>query len=437
MKYIKYIIFIVLILGAIYYSYIWNNFGRVYEQFATEEEMKQSSGYKSQLSTVSSLTDTRFNGRRDINDMLSSNIAPPTVEQCFVNFQVLTARFGGYLGPFNNGYIDSDQFAYNALKMGCRGIMIEIDYYDSCNDYEPRLAIRDVNGRAMSLEPSEPECTKGKDIKTLATAIRKYAFSNAVANPNDPLIIILYILRVPPRDKTGKRVLNYLSTIAEAMEPLLDKTIDSLGSGGTFSRQQQESTLLTLPLIDLSGRVIFMTNVDTTAFRTQSYSPSKDLDYIVNLRLTYEQAKLGCTAKADGSMGGIETVESMLSIPDDQIDNTIDNLKLKWTCILSTDPSVVPTDNNCDKLLNTYGVHSIPIPIWTSSPQSFWQKSQQQNQNQNQTQNSSLNFSKWSFIPKASGLRYVIPPIAVPAPASKVMDANGGQLRQPTSLLTK
>lgn len=401
---------------------------RQIEQFATEAEMKQSSGYKSQLSSVSSLTDTRFNGRRDINDMLSSDIAPPIVEQCFVNFQILTTRFGGYLGPFVDGYIDPDQYAFNALKMGFRGIIIEIDYYDSCNDFEPRLAIRDANGRAMSLEPSDPECTKGKDIKALATAIRKYAFSNAVANPNDPLVIILYILRTPPRDKTGKRILDYLSTVAEAMEPLLDKTIDSLGTGGTFSRQQQESTLLTLPLTDLAGRVIFMTNVDTTAFRNQSYSPSKDLDYIVNLRLTYQQAKLGCTAKADGSMGGIETVESMLTIPDDQIDNTIDNLKLHWTCVLSTDPSVIPSDANCDKLLNTFGVHSIPVPIWTTVPESFWNK-------QNQTNQPNPNFSKWSYIPKPHGLRFTRPPVAVPAPASKVMDANGGALRQPTSMI--
>jgi hypothetical protein len=284
----------------------------------------------------------------------------------------------------------------------------------------------------MSLEPSTPECTKGADIKALATAIRKYAFTTAVANPNDPLIIILYILRVPPRDKTGKRVLNYLSTIAEAMEPLLDKSIDSLGSGGTFSRQQQESTLLTLPITDLAGHVIFMTNVDTTGFRNQSYRPSKDLDYIVNLRLTYQQAKLGCTKKADGSLGGIETVESFMTIPDDQVDNTINELKLKWTACLSADPSVTPTDTNCDKLLTTFGVHSIPVPIWTSDPESFWIKQKSASSAPAQTANE---FSKWSFIPKAPGLRFTKPPVAVPAPASKKTDANGGLLRMPTSSL--
>ena len=434
------IVLIILILGCIIFIKTnTNDTSEVVERFATETEMKESSGYKSQLASVSALTDSRFNGRRDMNDMLSSEFAPPLDEQCFVNFHVLTARFGGYLGPFKDGYMDPDQYAYNALKMGFRSIMIEIDYYDTCN-YEPRLAIRDVNGRAMSLEPTTPECTKGADIKALASAIRKYAFTNAVANPNDPLIIILYILRVPPRDKTGKQVLNYLSTIAEAMEPLLDKSIDSLGSGGTFSRQQQESTLLTLPITDLAGHVIFMTNADTTGFRNQSYRPSKDLDYIVNLRLTYQQAKLGCTKKADGSLGGIETVESFMTVPDDQIDNTINELKLKWTCSLSADPSVIPTDDNCDKLLTTFGVHSIPVPIWTSDPESFWikQKSASASASASATQppgQTANQFSKWSFIPKAPGLRFTKPPVAVPAPASKKTDANGGLLRMPTSSL--
>jgi hypothetical protein len=61
---------------------------------------KSSSGYKKEAAAVVALADSRSNGRRDIMDMLASAEAPPSAEQCFVNFYSLGCRFSGYLGPF-------------------------------------------------------------------------------------------------------------------------------------------------------------------------------------------------------------------------------------------------------------------------------------------------------------------------------------------------
>jgi hypothetical protein len=301
--------FLLLLLVIVSASVLVTLFLNMREGFANAlEDYKSTSGYKTAAAAVVSLADSRGNGRRDLLDMLASSVAPPPVEQCLVNFYSLGCRFSGSLGPFSNGYFDTDVAVTSALKMGCRTFVLEIDYLDSCPDFFPRLVVRDVNGRIRSNDSSSiPNCNTldQSNIKAVCNTLRVAAFGPAVQNPNDPLIVVLYLLRLPPRDKVGTgntTLLTYLSNVAKCLAPLLDKTVDNIGNGGTFARQQQESTLLTNNIVDYQGRVLFFSNADTSPFRTTTtqYSQNEDLDYIVNLRLTYKQSQLGCTSNKTG-----------------------------------------------------------------------------------------------------------------------------------------
>jgi hypothetical protein len=390
---------------------------------ASIDAYKSSSGYKSQAKAVTDLADSRANGRRDITDMLASSVAPPSPEQCFVNFYSLGCRFAGYLGPFDRGYYDVELAVGSALKMGCRTFLLEIDYLDDCTDYFPRLVVRDVNNRFRGLRDSAlPMCKTAatSDIRRAATALRNAAFSSAVANPNDPLVVVLFLQRLPPSTSRGdnKRLLTYLSNIAKGLQPLLDRAIDNIGTGGTFARQQQESLLLTNSITDYQGRVLFFCNTDTSAFRDASpaYPSTEDLDYIVNLQLTYKQQQLGCTARAGGSFGILDTVDGYKQLPPNQVDPTCEDTKLRWTVCLSSDPATPVDAKTYADVATQIGVHCIPIQMWDSTADFMFQPD---------------TFKTWSFIPKPKELRFRRPPIVVPAQQSPVANANGGSLRAP------
>jgi len=398
------------------------------EGFETSiDSYKSLPGYITQKGAVIALAEQRSNGRRDIMDMLASAEAPPTAEQCFVNFYSLGCRFAGYLGPFADGYFDPDLAVTSALKMGCRTFVLEIDYMEDCNDYFPRLVVRDVNGRSRSVSSSSlPVCNSiaASNIQAVCAALRAAAFGPTVQNPNDPLIVVLYVLRLPPRDKAGtgsKTLLTYLSNIAKCVAPLLDKTIDNIGTGGTFARQQQESVLLTNSITDYQGRVLFFSNADTSAFRNATgYSATEDLDYIVNLRLAYKQTQLGCTSnKVPNAFSILDTAESYTTLPPDQIESMRDETKLRWTICFAADPSKPVDQATYDEIAGDIGVHCVPIQMWDTTTTNYMFDTD--------------HFKVWSFTPKASELRFRRPPIAVPQEQVPQANAHGGMLRTPTN----
>ena len=104
-------------------------------------------------------------------------------------------------------------------------------------------------------------------------------------------------------------------------------------------------------------------------------------------------------------------------VPPDQVTNTCNDLKLRWTVALSQDPLSVVEQSKFDKLLSTYGVHRVPIQFYNDEYKYAF---------------SNKLFEKWSYIPKPKALRYRKPPIAVPAKQVKEANANGGALRMPT-----
>jgi hypothetical protein len=394
------------------------------------QNYKENPEYKKQVKTITSTIDPISGKRRDIENMLAAVAGDmPDYEQCFVNFHVLATRFTGYIGPNGNNFFDPDIAIPYALKAGCRAFIYEIDFLESCigkgdtYDYYPKLVIRDIQGKLVSETSSTaPQCNSdGKsNIRKASQVLRDTAFSNMVQNPNDPLIIVLYLLRLPPVERTGNnRLLTYYSRIAKGLQPLIDKMPDSLGTGGRFDRQKQEGILLINNIRNYAGRSLIFCNADTSAFRETgvNYAPKDDLDYMVNLRLSYKQTQMGCTSAQTGSSyGGIESVDSFTVIPSSQVANTCNETKLRWTACIGQDPLAVVPQKTYESLTSQFGVHCVPIQFWNNEYTYIFDNSK---------------FGIWSYIPKPKALRFVKPPIAVPARQVTQADAKGGALRDP------
>jgi len=384
-----------------------------------------------QLNAVMKLGDDRKNGRRDIMDMLRNTTDMPSEQQCLVNFYALGARFVGYLGPFEGGFYDYKNATLAALKMGCRVMVLEIDYWDvpgTCGSYFPRIAVRDKAGRNVGNSsptcdslPSKKDFPTTSSIMDICTVLSQNAFGNASPAPDDPLIVVLYLLRLPPANAPGDNSvqLTYMSNIAACLAPLLPMAVQSNANGGKFSRQEQPGILLTNNIQDYSRQVLFFCNQDTSAFRGAGITAALDLDYIVNLQLTYKIAGLGTTSPApsNGTVWGVlDTVESYNQIPPNQLTPIQATTNGCWTLCMSQDPSVPVPNKICDTIRDNIGVHCVPINIWDVAYNYMFDKN---------------HFKVHSFRPKPRPLRYIKPPKAEPATQAPQADAKGGSLQQP------
>jgi hypothetical protein len=208
--------------------------------------------------------------------------------------------------------------------------------------------------------------------------------------------------------------------VAKALSPFQDRLLKNELDGGTYYRQSQESRLLINNIKDYSGKVLIFSNANTSGFReSQLYSPNEDLDFLTNLRLMSTQTKLGITDNGTAAPFGIlETAEDYLNIPPDRVEEVMDTNKLRWTVTLSQNPSVSVNQAVYDKITSSFGVNCVPIQLFDI--------------NNNKFMFTNNTFKTYSFIPKPEPLRYVKPPIVIPAEPNPSTDAKMGLLRSPT-----
>jgi hypothetical protein len=170
---------------------------------------------------------------------------------------------------------------------------------------------------------------------------------------------------------------------------------------------------------DYNEKVLVFSNANTSGFREKPPKASEDLDYMVNLRLSYTQTKLGVTENGTGSTFGVlQTVEDFMIIPSDRSETAINATKLKWTICLASDPFATVSQENYKKITETYGVHCVPILLHDIPA--------------NQYMFGDTTFKTYSYTQKPEALRYTKPAIVVPAEPSKKIDANGGALAMPS-----
>jgi hypothetical protein len=185
---------------------------------------------------------------------------------------------------------------------------------------------------------------------------------------------------------------------------------------------------LTNPISTYAGQVLFFCNADTSVFRKQTGIPiNLDLDYIVNLRLSYTMNRVGCatentTTNSSGTKFALlESVSGYVQIPDTSVASIQSSTKSTWTLCLDTDPSLIVPQKSTDQLMQQIGVHCIPIQMWSTGDNSYDYMFDKDH------------FGKWSFIPKPQPLRQTVPATSIPASAAPQTNANGGQLRKATA----
>ena len=289
--------------------------------------------------------------------------------------------------------------------------------------YFPRIVVRDAQGKLrMNINSNRPLCNSPQhsNIRDVCEKINYYAFASGCQNATDPVIIVLYFLRQPPGSYKSKVVLDYYSNVAKALAPFQNRLLNNELDGGTYYRQSQEGRLLINNIKDYSGKVLIFSNANTIGFReTQLYSPSEDLDFLTNLRLLYSQTKLGITDNSGSAPFGIlETAEDYLIVPPDRTDEVAEATKLRWTICFSQDPSQSVSQDTYNKITSSFGVHCVPMLLFNTDASKFMF-----------TDNT---FKTYSFIPKPEELRYVKPPVVIPAEPNPSTNANQGLLRAPT-----
>jgi hypothetical protein len=389
-------------------------------------DAKLEANYKLQVKMLSDTYNPVASARRPVTDLLNQNIMPE-VEQCFVNFYSLGCRYTGYIGPMDEGYFDPDLAVQLAVNAGCRTFILEIDYLNECKGestkYYPRLVVRDAQNKLrIKYNSNLPICNSPihSNIQEVCEKINYFAFASSAQNASDPVVIVLYFLRQPPGSYKSKTVLDYYSNVAKALSPFQNRLLKNELDGGTYYRQSQEGRLLINNIKEYNGKVLIFSNANTIGFReSQLYSPNEDLDFLTNLRLLYTQTKLGVTESGSNAPFGIlETAEDYMIVPSDRTDEVAESTKLRWTVALSQDPSKSVDEKVYNKITSTFGVHCVPIQLFDTTNNKFMFTDD--------------TFKTYSYIPKPEPLRYIKPPIVIPAEPNPSTDAKGGLIRAPT-----
>lgn len=389
---------------------------------ASNSDYKTENKYITQKDTILSMY-PKLHGNEPVSTLISSlGDSLPNNQNCFVNFYSFGCRFTGYLGPMKEGYWEPAFMIDVALKAGCRTFVLDIDYIDECvkdNKYYPRIVVRDVNNRLRIKHNSHIMCNseQNSNIREVCDLISQKAFSEDLNNSTDPIIIVLYFLRVPS-DLAGNSlpdsstiVLDYYSDVAKCLSPFTNRLLTNELNGGTFNRQANEDTLIINNITDYNNKVLIFSNAETKGFRNSSYKSNEDLDYLVNLRLTYKSNKLGIT-QSGSDFGILESVEHFKYIPDDKRNKTIDETKKQWSICLSKDPCIPVTEKDIEFVTSNYGVNCVPSVLFDETNQFIANEI----------------FKVYSFYEKPLELRYTRPAIIKPSQQSPDADCRGGNI---------
>ena len=353
---------------------------------------------------------------------------------CLNNFYALGCRYTGYIGPIEDGYFSPTASVQMAVNAGCRVFVLDIDYIDKqckTGNYVPRIVVRDGKGRMMIQYNDQYQLNNPTgEIRQVCDAINTYAFGAGCQNAEDPVIIVLYFLRTPPGDSRSNTVLRYYSAVAKSLEVFKNRLLSNETTGGIFHRQKQESLLLKGSIKNYQGKVLIFSNSNTKGFRdtTLSFPSNEDLDFLVNVQLSYSQSKMGSTENDLTTFGILQSADDYMTIPSSKKSDIIGQTRNKWTICLSSNPSLPVSKETFEFITKTYGVQCVPANLFDIEASKFLFTDEL--------------FKVNGFKPKAcekctdpnsDACLCIIPAVTVVAgPANRqAVDANGGQLRTP------
>ncbi len=335
-------------------------------------------------------------------------------ETALINYSVLTCNYAGYIGPLENGVFAPQEAIDLAYKAGCRAFMLHIDHLDGSRD--PVLIVRDASGNKIS-----------NNVGSIARTIKAIADGAPRGSDADPVIIILFVNRLPAKDAHHPNSINFMSNIALALDPLRQRIL-GLTAEGDFSRQKQQDTLFIRPREVFDGKFIIMSNLDTSGFRNKALVKNlpinQDLDFWIHARIfTNNSTNLRLVKKPEQTKSIAPVAENLNffnNIPEDRRNEQIARTKVQWTIAMENFMGTVPEKKTLDNLLNKSGVSCIPIMIFSKDTKTLFE-----NVFSNEF------FGRSGYRPKPKELRYVKPePVQLGmAPAS--LNAYGGRLPIP------
>jgi hypothetical protein len=286
----------------------------------------------------------------------SSGTAPwsliPKNKIPLVNWRPLTVRLCGYLGGANgikNGVFDMNYGITKALKLGARGFFFDIDYLEAA-PCAPVLLYRDEQGYKRSLMSGS--------VKDGMTAIA----NNAFLNNQDPVLIFVYLRRVP---KGPKQQTTFFTNLAKALQPLDSYFLKTTDAGNAYGLQS-EATLFTTPITSFSKKCIVMINYNTT---TLTGTGQSNLNYWNNARIYQHTTGTGSsigeiTPAATTPQGYVQVADAkeILLMTAVQQAAFAETARAKFT-IAIREPEYEYKSSDLEILLNILGVQCIPIDV--------------------------------------------------------------------------
>jgi len=342
-------------------------------------------------------------------------------EKILINFAPLTITQPGFIGPLIDGVYNEKEGVANAIRAGARCFILPIDYHEDSTLPRPQFApagqpcllMRDAGGTIRSLNSGS--------IQKIAETLSSMAFSDTTFTQNDPLMIVLYFVRTPDVNEDPKAYLRFCSKVAKELGPLLPNLLGQTPEG-SYNRQAKQDSLFFSNLSQFEKKVIILSNLDTTMFRTPekaglpAFNPKEDLDFLVHVRIYKDSTQeFGATSQLSDNQMPRAIVNSLgfyKTIPKERAKSVIDTTKIRWTLALPLPPSVADVES-IKSVADNYGVHSIPLSLYENPNEALklW--------------------SETAWRPKPKAVRFTNPKPFTPEKPSGKVNANQGQISSP------
>lgn len=290
-----------------------------------------------------------------------SNVyVPPKITEANISllqWRPLTVRLAGYLGGDDdalNGVFDMEKGIQLALSLGTRSFFFDIDYLET-KPCEPLVIYRDTSGVMRSINTGS--------IYDGMNTLNKRAFLTNY----DPVVIVVYLRRIPPGKVQSDK---YFKAIAAALDPLSAYHL-GLTEQGNFHGCASESSLFFNTITSYQKKFIILCNYDTTLL-PQTQNPKDNLNFWINARLFLHElsttSSVGSVTKKItsggvayakiGDLNDFSTIAGSTSSTADFVQGTL----ATYTIALS-DINYKITTSKLNILLNTLGIHSVPIDV--------------------------------------------------------------------------
>ncbi len=328
-------------------------------------------------------------------------------DRLLLNFHVLGARLGGFLGNSAAGGLYSEDRAVElALRKGCRLFLLEIDYLERAPEV-PVLIYRDEAGNNLSRNTGS--------IGRVARALKKHTKDQKLVG-DDPLIVALYMRRLPGETASSREALNFMGAVAAELQSLFPYLYRPPSSG-----MITEADLFKQPIEAYANSIVVLTNADLSGFKGESaatITEARHLDRYVHARLYTGTAKGpidGLAQPAAGTVAGtaVYSYDYFLTLPKEN--QKAEDTRITWTMAMTPSLDAPPSSAELDLLMDKLGVQGLVIDVFSDNAaiDNIY---------------ASNRFKTFSYVPKPAATRMRPTPVGTVGPADKKGNAEGGVL---------